>query len=170
MPPTLIVFSGLPGVGKTTIARLLALKTSAVYLRIDAIERGLMLGGIDKLDIKGLGYLAACRLATENLAIGNMVVSDSVNSLELTRGWWRSAAEEAQAAVLEVFVWCSNTTEHRRRVEDRRAGRTEPNLPSWDEVLTRSFEPWPPETLTVDTAITQPDIAVEMIMGRLRDR
>ena len=36
--PVLIVFSGLPGVGKTTIARELGRSLAAVYLRIDSIE------------------------------------------------------------------------------------------------------------------------------------
>ena len=34
----LTVLSGLPGVGKTTIARELARSLAAVYLRIDSIE------------------------------------------------------------------------------------------------------------------------------------
>ena len=34
----LIVFSGLPGTGKTTIAKALAAATAAVYLRVDTIE------------------------------------------------------------------------------------------------------------------------------------
>ncbi len=37
----LIVFSGLPGTGKTTIANDLAAMTSAVYLRIDTIEQAI---------------------------------------------------------------------------------------------------------------------------------
>jgi shikimate kinase len=36
--PELIVLSGLPGVGKTTIARELGRSLAAVYLRIDSIE------------------------------------------------------------------------------------------------------------------------------------
>ncbi|AHJ71499.1 AAA family ATPase [Zymomonas mobilis] len=34
----LIVFTGLPGCGKTTIAQLLSKKLSAVYIRVDEIE------------------------------------------------------------------------------------------------------------------------------------
>ncbi len=33
----LVVFAGLPGAGKTTIARLLAKRLDAIYLRIDTI-------------------------------------------------------------------------------------------------------------------------------------
>ncbi|MCE5382318.1 AAA family ATPase, partial [Pectobacterium punjabense] len=35
----LIIFGGLPGTGKSTIARLLATRLNAVWLRIDTIEQ-----------------------------------------------------------------------------------------------------------------------------------
>lgn len=35
----LIVFSGLPGTGKTTIAKALVATTGALYLRIDTINK-----------------------------------------------------------------------------------------------------------------------------------
>lgn len=37
----LIIFSGLPGSGKSTIARALAQRLGAVYLRIDTIEQAI---------------------------------------------------------------------------------------------------------------------------------
>ncbi len=37
----LVVFGGLPGVGKTTIARTVADQCNAVYLRIDTIEQSI---------------------------------------------------------------------------------------------------------------------------------
>lgn len=37
----LIIFSGLPGTGKTAIARELAFQIGAVYLRIDSIEQAM---------------------------------------------------------------------------------------------------------------------------------
>lgn len=35
----LIIFGGLPGVGKTTISKALASELKAVYLRIDTVEQ-----------------------------------------------------------------------------------------------------------------------------------
>ncbi len=35
----LIIFSGLPGSGKSTIARTLSERLNAVYLRVDTIEQ-----------------------------------------------------------------------------------------------------------------------------------
>lgn len=39
----LLIFGGLPGTGKSTIARLLAARLGAVWLRIDSIEQALIL-------------------------------------------------------------------------------------------------------------------------------
>lgn len=39
MRPRLFIFSGLPGVGKTTLARELSAYCHAVYCRIDTIEQ-----------------------------------------------------------------------------------------------------------------------------------
>ena len=37
----LIIFGGLPGIGKTTIARELASQLGAIYVRIDSIEQAI---------------------------------------------------------------------------------------------------------------------------------
>ena len=52
----LVVVSGLPGVGKTTISRELARATGAVYVRIDSIEQPLRTAG---WHIEGEGYMTA---------------------------------------------------------------------------------------------------------------
>ena len=52
----LIVLSGLPGVGKTTIAQELACALAAVYLRIDSIEQALRQAG---LAVEAEGYAVA---------------------------------------------------------------------------------------------------------------
>ncbi|GAA3900497.1 hypothetical protein GCM10022405_27350 [Gibbsiella dentisursi] len=38
----LLIFGGLPGTGKSTIARLLAAKLGAVWLRINSVEQSLI--------------------------------------------------------------------------------------------------------------------------------
>lgn len=38
----LIVFGGLPGTGKTTLAQALARRQRACYLRVDAVESGIV--------------------------------------------------------------------------------------------------------------------------------
>ena len=88
--PQLMIFSGLPGTGKTTLAKRLAARLNAVYLRADTIETALVQGGIK--DVGGLGYMVGYATAKENLILGNTVIADSVNPWELTRDAWRQAA------------------------------------------------------------------------------
>ena len=59
----LIVFSGLPGTGKTTIAQELARQIRAVYLRIDVIEQTLRDAGVLAGDVGASGYAVANALA-----------------------------------------------------------------------------------------------------------
>lgn len=159
----LVIFAGLPGVGKTTIARMLASRLGAVYLRVDTIEQAMRDDGLSDAAIGGMGYLVAQRIATENLKLGRTVVADTVNPLELTRQMWR----EAGSPNFEVEVVCSDPVEHRRRVESRRADIPGHAHPTWQEVLDRDYHAWTTPRLVVDTATLPPEAAVEAILGRL---
>src|SRR5688500_478000 len=75
----LISFSGLPGVGKTTVARALAQEIRAVYIRVDSIEVALRSSSLQIHPAEDAGYLAAVAVAKDNLMHGLDVVADSVN-------------------------------------------------------------------------------------------
>ena len=140
--PALIVFGGLPGTGKTTLARAIARDMAATYLRIDAIEQALRFSGLITGDIGPAGYVVAYALAESNLKLGRSVVADSVNPIALTRDAWRRVAGEASAAVVEIEVVCSDPVEHRRRVEMRTVDVPGLVPPTWQEVVDRDYEPW----------------------------
>jgi predicted kinase len=84
--PLLIVFSGLPGVGKTTLAQQLSKKIRATYIRIDTIEQTLLDEG--SLLSGKEGYFVAYNLAKDNLLMGNDVIADCVNASKVTRNAW----------------------------------------------------------------------------------
>lgn len=162
----LVVFSGLPGVGKTTIAAQLAREMGAVWLRIDTIEQAIQAEG--RIDVCGEGYAVAYALAASNLALGRLVVADCVNPEPLTRDAWRTVAAEAGAPIIEVEVVCSDVTEHRRRVESREADIPGHIQPTWEEVVGRDYRPWDGERLVIDTASLSIDAAVVRIWSALR--
>lgn len=112
----LIVFGGLPGTGKSTIARALATRRRATYLRIDVIEQAIR-AAHPNLAIGPAGYVVANALAESNLANRQLVVADCVNPVRESREGWRRVAARAQTPLIEVELVCSDLAEHRRRVE-----------------------------------------------------
>lgn len=148
----LIVFSGLPGTGKTTIAQILARECRATYLRIDTIEQAVLSSLRPPEELNALGYLVAYQLAKANLCLGGTVVIDAVNPLTTVRETWRAIADSTASRIVEVEVVCSDKTEHRRRVESREADIPGHTLPTWDEVQNRGYEPWSGDRLVIDSS------------------
>ena len=147
--PRLIVFSGLPGSGKTTLARGLAQELGAVYLRIDSIEEGIRASALPVDDLMDSSYHAIWALAVDNLRLGHDVVGDSVNPIAQTRAGWRHAALAASADIREVEVLCSDREEHRARI---RARHDLGHGPSWESVLRRRYELRSSPRIVIDTA------------------
>jgi len=88
----LIVFGGLPGVGKTTIARELARQLGVVYVRIDTIEQAIRDSGRLTGPLHDDGYRVGYAVAENNLLLSRTVIADSVNHLRLTRDAWVAVA------------------------------------------------------------------------------
>jgi len=146
----LIILSGLPGVGKTTIARELARQIDAVHIRIDTIEQAIReAGGGDTLD--DLGYRIAYAVAEDNLRLGRTVIADSVNPLPITREEWRAVAGRLAVRPVEIEVVCSDRLEHRRRIETR-APEPHGSTLTWQDVVERDYRPWVRERIVIDTA------------------
>lgn len=109
----LIIFGGLPGVGKTTISRKLAEAIGAVHLRIDTIETAITNSSLNVKEADNAGYLVAYGLARDNLLIGRTVIADSVNPIKLTREAWRHVATLAGTKFIEIEVTCSRCCKRR---------------------------------------------------------
>lgn len=86
----LIVISGLPGVGKTTVADLVGARLGAVRLSIDPVEDALLGAGFPQGWETGVAAYEAVRAMAElNLRTGRTVVVDAVNDSEPARDTWR---------------------------------------------------------------------------------
>lgn len=164
----LIVLSGLPGSGKTTVARELVGRLSAVYLRIDAIEQALVSAKVLAGEVGSAGYEVAYALARANLALGLAVVADCVNPLPVTREAWRAVAAITSSRVLEVEIVCADVTEHRRRVELRAPDIPGHALPDWASVLRHNYAPWTTDRLVIDTATVGAAEAAQRIVAAVR--
>jgi predicted kinase len=165
----LIIFGGLPGVGKTTIAKELAGQIGAAHLRIDSIEQairdcGRLTGPLDEL-----GYHIAYAVAHDNLLLGRTVVADSVNPLLVTREAWADVANRAGADKLEIEFTCSDPKLHRQRLEARPSDTAGLRV-TWEEVISREYEPWNREHIVVDTAAMSVADAVNELRKHLKER
>jgi predicted kinase len=165
----LIIFGGLPGVGKTAIARELALHVGAVYLRIDTMEQAIRSSGIVSQPLNDAGYRVAYAVAEDNLRIGRPVIADSVNPLRLTRDAWLEVANRAKVRAIEIEVKCSDINEHRRRVEARIADVPGSSLVTWEKVVSREYHPWDREHLVIDTADQSVEQNVEILRAALSE-
>jgi predicted kinase len=150
-PPTLVVLAGLPGAGKSTIARALVERRPMVWLRVDVVEAALLASGFARSFETGLAaYVVARDVARDHLRIGQDVVIDAVNGVEEARAMWRELAAETGARRRVIEIVCSDRGEHQRRIRDR--GSPTPPLPAvrWEEVGRREYLPWSEPLLRLD--------------------
>jgi predicted kinase len=161
----LIVFGGLPAAGKTTLARELARRLAAAHLRIDTIEQSLKAAG---LAVGPTGYVIANALAADNLMLGRTVVADCVNPVLASRNGWRETAFRCAARLVEIEIICSDLAEHRRRAESRVADIEGLVQPSWDQIMSKTYEPWDRDRLVLDTAGSSIDRLVDELEAHVR--
>jgi predicted kinase len=163
----LIILGGLPGTGKTTIARELARNLGAVHIRIDSIEQAIRESSIAAASLDDAGYRVGYAVAEDNLRLGRTVIADSVNPLGVTRDAWLDVANRAGVRALEVEIECSDEGDHRRRVEERLGTTPELSEPTWQEVISRDYRPWGREHIVIDTAHRTVECSVGMLRAAL---
>jgi predicted kinase len=138
----LVVLAGLPGTGKSTIARLLARRLGAVYLRTDAIAGPMLTNGLtrDPASAGRVAYNIARDVAIENLRIGRSVVVDGVHATHARRALWRRVGDEVSVTVVGLEITVPDAAEHRRRLDRRRA--QDSLSPTWEQVAEMEYDAW----------------------------
>ena len=86
------------------------------------------------------------------------------------RGRTAEVANRTQSSVVEVEIECSDSKEHRRRVEQRLRDEPELTGPTWRDVVSREYRAWDREHIVVDTAGLTTEQAVETLLPTLQSR
>ena len=162
----LISFSGLPGAGKTTLARRLAQQMRGIHVEIDQIEGAIrrnLKESLEESDRYRAAYGVAKAQVESFLRSGHTIIVDGLNSIPATRDLWVKAATAADADLIEVEVICSDHAAHRRRLVERRDPHRIGTPRSF--AIAKTYQPWDRERVVIDTAT----MSVEEAVARIRE-
>jgi len=151
--PLLVIFSGAPGTGKTTLAEHAAEWLGAPLFSKDELEATLWRSGIRRDANSGwAAYELLTTLATGQLRHGRAAILDSVATLERIRSPCRATAAEFGIPVRIIETICSDRSLHCSRLLTRQRG-----IPGWPELtwpeviqIAKTFEPWTADRLVLD--------------------
>jgi predicted kinase len=152
----LIIFSGLPGTGKSTLAETLAREFCTPVFAKDWLEATLLYSGLKPVtgdkSLGFAGYELLTILAERQLMLGQSVILDSVAASENIRRKWRQLSTQYTADWRVIECICSDESVHRSRLKDRHR-----NIPGWHELQWSAVErvkqyyfPWEGERLVLD--------------------
>ncbi|QQR52736.1 ATP-binding protein [bacterium] len=150
----LIVLSGLPGSGKSTVAKAIASELHLPIYSVDPMESAIIKAGFDRSFKTGLAaYLVAETLADEQLSLGQTVIIDAANYVREAQEMWIKLANKHGAELKVIACICANETQHQERIAKRvRALHGIPEI-TWSDVEKRKVEstPWQTEHVVLDT-------------------
>jgi predicted kinase len=152
----LIIFSGLPGTGKSTLAEAVGKALEIPVFAKDWLEAALLRSGLKPTSVdKSLGYAGyelLTVLAKRQLMLGQSVILDSVAASRTIRDTWLNLTEQYNADYRVIECICSNESLHRSRLKQRQR-----NIPGWHELEWSEVERvkqyyflWEEERLTLD--------------------
>jgi predicted kinase len=153
----LIVFSGLPGTGKSTLA-----EAAGRELRVPVFAADWLLGSLTPFggyhldELLKIGAELLTTLAFRQLQLGQSAILDFPAEDLATRTRWRTLARAAGAEFRVVVCTCSDRKLHRARLERRQRG-----IPGWHdggnwanvERRQAEFPSWTGEVLAIDAVL-----------------
>ncbi len=151
MMQTLIIFSGLPGTGKSTLAKRLARELQYPLLCIDDV-----IGDIpENAGIPFWDSRVAVLLDVVNtqLELGLNVIAESV-FMNMDRHHAQELARKQNVRFLPIYVFLSDETVWKERVTNRFADLKHPDVATWERIQhqRQRFREWEPGTaLFVDS-------------------
>ena len=152
----LILFTGLPGTGKSTIAEAVGRKLGIPVFAKDWLEGTLLRSNVvagDAMDRLGsAGYNLLTTLAERQLMLGQSAILDSVASTRSIRRTWMGLKQKYNAEWRVIECICSDSALHLERLNGRQRG-----IPGWHELEWSEVErvrsyyvPWEGDRLILD--------------------
>lgn len=165
----LVVMTGMPCSGKSSVARAVARLAPAAYLSVDPVHDSLRSFGVEEWDPIGeSSYAVVRRLAVVQLKVGVSAVVDAVNPFESIRSDYQELALEQRAECILVHAVCADEDLHRRRVEARHA---EGNPVDWAEIERQArYYEIPAQVDVIVDAGNPLDDNVAEVLERIRSR
>ena len=144
----LILFSGLPGTGKTSLSQALAAHFHYPLFTKDRLQSRLRAQGLAERSSVD-GYLLILDLAEQQLALGVSAILDGVFPFEGFRFRAQQVASQHQATFFPIYCHCSDTVLWKLRLEKR-----EQNVPDWTPVGWDEVQRIQPEFLSWEEKTT----------------
>ena len=144
----LILFAGLPGTGKTTLARAYSEAIGAVHLNSDVLRRDLGLMGDYRPEAKAHVYTNLLARAREALLQGKTVVVDSTFYKAAIRQPFLELANACKIPVYWIETTASETVLRQRLSRPRLDSEADFAV---YETIRAQFEPLPKDKLTIHT-------------------
>jgi predicted kinase len=152
----LIVFSGLPGTGKSTLAEAVGMYLGVPVFAKDWLEASLrqseLQPTVKEKTLGFAGYELLTVLAQRQLMLGQSVILDSVAATKTIRSEWRKLAKRYQAEWRVIECVCLDESMHRARLKVRKR-----RIPGWHELewseverVKQYYIPWQQAHLTLD--------------------
>lgn len=155
----IIIFSGLPGTGKSTLAEAVGRQLSIPVFAKDWLEATILRSGLIASDpsnpeqlLGSVGYELLTTLAERQLMLDQSVILDSVASTRSIRETWKNLCGRYHAQWLVIECISSDESFHRAQLAKRQRKISGWHELKWSDVekVKEYFAPWEEERLVLD--------------------